>query len=475
MQVRFHPKQSRAFRSRAREILYGGAAGGGKSYFLRVAAIAWCCAIPGLQVYLFRRTHPDLVKNHLTGRKSFPALLADLIQSKQARINWGEKIITFWNGSQIHLCHCQYEKDMWNYQGAEIDVLLIDELTHFTETIYRFLRSRLRATGLELPPEWAGRFPRIVNGANPGNIGHNWVKKAFIRPAPEGVVWQPPKSEGGLPRQFIKARMKDNPTLGEEDPGYEDRLEGLGTPELVRAMKDGDWDIVAGGMFDDLWSRDVHVIPRFEIPQSWHRDRSFDWGSSRPFGVLWWAESDGTTAPNGRTYPPGTIFLENEWYGCTGEANVGVKMLATEIADGIVELEEKWKVEILPGPADSSIYDTVNGVCIADQMSEHGCDWTRADKSPGSRKNGWELIRTLLKGSLRHPMEEPGLFVFDHCVNWIDTVPVLPRDQKKPDDVDTKAEDHLGDATRYRVLHPAPPPPHLSQSGGDREPFEAGW
>lgn len=421
---------------------------------MRVAAIAWCGMVPNLQIYLFRRTLPDLLKNHLTGPTGFPVLLADAINRGYCAINYSRNRIEFSNGAKIHLCYCDYEKDIYKYQGAEIHVLMIDELTHFSEEMYRFLRGRVRLGGLKIPDGCPWRFPRILCSANPGGVGHNWVKLTFVDFAAPMEVKQATKPEGGMRRQYIPARLEDNPTLIENDPDYEDRLEGLGNPELVRAMRMGDWDIVSGGMLDDLWRRDTHVIEPFEIPSSWYVDRSFDWGSSKPFSVLWWAESDGTQASNGRHYPPGTIFLINEWYGWDGRPNHGLKMLAVEIARGIVEREAEWPLEVEAGPADSSIFDAENGVCIADDMAAESVGWLEADKSPGSRVTGWERLRKLLKASLQKPMEDPGLFVFSNSAQWIRTVPVLPRDQRKPDDVDTHAEDHAGDATRYRIMGP---------------------
>jgi hypothetical protein len=454
MDLKLHPRQGLAFLSQANEILYGGAAGGGKSHLMRVAAIAWCVAIENLQIYLFRRNLPDLLKNHLTGPAGFPVLLADWVNRGICSINYSRNRIEFWNGAKIHLCYCDKENDVYKYHGAEIHVLMMDELTHFSESMYRFLRGRLRLGGLAIPDPYKGLFPRILCASNPGSIGHNWVKMMFVDFAAPMEIRQAAKPEGGMARQYIPAKLDDNPTLIETDPDYEWRLEGLGNPELVRAMREGDWDIVAGGMFDDLWRRDVHVIEPFSIPSSWNVNRSFDWGSSKPFSVLWWAESDGTQAPNGRHYPPGTVFLINEWYGWNGRPNQGLKMLAVEIARGIREREAEWPFSVDPGAADSSIFDAENGVCIADDMAAEGVIWLKADKSPGSRKIGWERLRKYLKASLQRPMEDPGLFIFNNCAQWVRTVPVLPRDEKKPDDVDTDAEDHAGDASRYRLMTP---------------------
>lgn len=460
MELALHPRQTEAYLSEATEILYGGAAGGGKSHLMRVAAIAWCFEIPGLQVYVFRRLSDDLAKNHMEGPSGFPALLAEFIAAGHVKINWSKNFIEFWNGAKIHLCHCQYEKDVTKYQGAEIHVLMIDELTHFTDKIYRYLRGRCRLGGLKIPAKLAGRFPRIVAGSNPGGVGHNWVKAAFIDGAKPMQVVQQSKQEGGMRRQYIPARLDDNPTMQESDPDYADRLEGLGNPALVRAMKLGDWNIVSGGMFDDVWSQERHVLAPFKIPASWRIDRSFDWGSSKPFSVGWWAESDGTEVVlhdgTKRTFPRGSVFRIGEWYGWNGKPNEGCRMLAVEIARGIPKAETDIGIagRVKPGPADSAIFDTQNGVCIAEDMGRAGVRWEKADKSPGSRKNGWERLRKMLKSALTETPEEPALYVFDTCRHFIRTMPVLPRSDRDPDDVDSDAEDHVADETRYRVLMP---------------------
>lgn len=388
----------------------------------------------------------------MEGPTSFRELLSEWVNAKAVSINDSKHTISFWNGSKIFLNHCQHEKNVWSYKGAEIHVLMVDELTQFTAFMYRFLRGRLRLGNLQLPPQYKGLFPRILNGSNPGDVGHNWVKADFVDFAPDGEIRQAEKKEGGMRRQFIRSLLEDNPTLTENDPEYEDRLEGLGDPALVRAMRLGDWDIVAGGMFDDVWRRDKHVIEPFAIPSSWTVDRSFDWGSSKPYSVGWWAESDGTTAPNGRTFPRGTLFRIHELYGWNGRPNEGCKALAVEIADKIKETEAALGLTVNPGPADDAIWDEENGNCIARDMAARGVYWTKAGKRPGTRKTGWEKLRKYLKASTQFPMEEPGMFVFNTCSHFIRTVPVLPRDQKQTDDVDTDAEDHVGDETRYRVL-----------------------
>lgn len=462
LDLSLHAKQTIAYESVATEILYGGAAGGGKSHLFRVASIMWCSSVPGLQVYLFRRLFDDLYKNHMEGPTSFPALLADWIDAGHVKINYSKNFIEFWNGSKIHLCHLQHEKDVIKYQGAEIHVLLMDELTHFSATMYRYLRGRLRLGGLSVPPEMKGLFPRILCGSNPGGPGHNWVKASFVDNAPPLAIKQMDKKEGGLKRQYIPARLDDNPTLMENDPDYADRLEGLGNAALIKAMLTGDWNIVAGGAFDDVWSARA-VVPSFHIPHSWRVDRSFDWGSSHPFSVAWWAEADGTEArlPNGDVFcpPRGSLVMFGEWYGAKGP-NEGLKMSPRDVALGIKQREEQMiqtgQIRVRPkaGPADNQIsaVSQPGTPTIADEMASAGIKWEKSDKAPGTRKIGLELLRSRLKETAKEHPERPAIYFMEHCRSIISHLPVLPRDPKNPDDVDTSAEDHDYDAVRYRVL-----------------------
>ena len=206
--------------------------------------------------------------------------------------------------------------------------------------------------------------------------------------------------------------------------------------------------------FADCWETQTNIIPPFPLPKSWHIDRSFDWGSSKPFSVCWWTESDGCDVKlkDGTIRPTckGDLFLFAEWYGWNGKANKGCRMIASEIARKIKAIESKFPFAVRPGPADSSIWTTENGNCIADDMAAQGIKWTKANKSPGSRVQGWEIMRRYLKNAANR--EEPGLYVFETCRHFIRTIPILPRDDRKPEDIDTNAEDHIADAVRYRLL-----------------------
>lgn len=482
LRVHLWPKQWTAFLTEATEVLFGGAAGPGKSHLMRVAAIVWCCAISGLQVYLFRRVREDLYKNHLEGPKGFRAMLAPLVLGGWCRIIGDE--IRFWNGSRIYLCHCKAEADVYKYQGAEIHVLLIDELTHFSESQYRFLRNRVRMVGVTLPPEYVGKFPRILCGSNPGNTGHLWVKTTFITGTMPLAIRKMPPSEGGMLRQFIPARLDDNPSMAKDDPSYMDRLSGLGSASLVKAMRDGDWDVVEGAFFDE-WSNHQHVLAPFTLPRHWLRFRSGDWGSYSPYSIGWWAvvgddyhlranASDAGQAAeyqrSARVLPRGALIRYREDYGAKGG-----KLTAEQVGQRIARLEKndpKLAYAVLDpatfkedgGP---SIAERINAVLLKEKLIPfHEADNTRVSQASsrdrGGPMSGWDLVRSRLIGTAKRSEDEHGgvggvdwttgrpmLYVFSTCTDFIRTVPVLQHDKARPEDLDTTGEDHAADDGRY--------------------------
>lgn len=408
---------------------------------MRVAAITWCAQIAGLQVYLFRRIKDDLVKNHIEGPKGLRMLLAPWVNAGFVEII--EEEIRFWNGSKIYLCHCKDEKDRWKYLGAEIHVLLIDELTTFTDVIYRFLRSRVRAVGLNLPPALKGLFPRILCGSNPGNVGHHSVKSAFIDGVEPMTIRQMSDDEGGMRRQYIPAKLADNPSMAEDDPNYRGRLRGLGSPELVRAMEDGDWSVVTGAFFPEF-ATERHVIAPVMLPSHWTRFRSMDWGSAKPFSVGWYAVSDGELAQ----FPRGALIKYREWYGMKeGQPNVGLKLTAEEVGAGIKAREpvgERLEVGVL----DPSAFAQDGGPSIASRL---GVIFRRADNkrvATAGALGGWDQVRARLKGDEGRPM----LYFFSTCVHTIRTLPALQHDPMRAEDVDTDGEDHAPDETRYACM-----------------------
>jgi hypothetical protein len=472
--IKFTAKQTKALQSTATEILFGGAAGSGKSYFMRALAIILCALIPGLNVYLFRRIFDDLIKNHMEGTGGFPVMLAPLIRSGHVKIV--EQEIRFWNGSRIFLCHCEHEKHRFKYQGAEIHVLLLDEATMFTEVIYRFLRGRMRAPNLPIP-QWAidffeekfgvslqAKIPLALLGSNPGNIGHQWVKSSFIDGAQPFDVRRMSKTEGGMLRQYIPARLEDNPHIDAED--YEGKLQGLGSPELVKAMRHGDWNIVAGAFFDILFE-ERHKLPSFTPPPHWTRYRSLDWGSAKPFSVGWWcvAEPEWVKFSDGkeRMLPAGAIVRYREWYGCEKDADgrskpdKGLRLSSEAVARGILEREAGEKIDESLSPADPSLWKEDGGPSHAERMLK--CDPKRPTQLVGprfkpadnQRVNGWQQMYDRLKwAEMDHGA--PMLYVTENCTDWWRTVPALMHDEHKHEDIDTRMEDHAGDDTRYACM-----------------------
>lgn len=431
------------------EALYEGERGPGKTLallmdFAQHVGQGFGSAWRGV---LFRESFPQLadvvVKSRRLYREIFPS----------AKWNAADHKWTFPDGEELLLRWMRVEADYDNYHGHEYPWIGWEELTNWASpACYEsmFACSRSSQPGM----------PRKVRATtNPFGVGHNWVKARFVDPAPAGTVIT---DEDGNQRVRIHGRLNENTHLAVADPDYVRRLAAITDPNKRKAWLEGSWDISSGGLFDDLWDSSTHVLRPFDVPASWRIDRSFDWGSSKPFSVGWWAESDGTpvqTHRGQRTFPRGTLIRVAEWYGSTGRPNEGLKMPSSKVAQGIAEREKaSWFAgRVRPGPADSSIYDVTDDVSIAQSMAQNGVKWVPADKRAGSRKNGWELLRTRLAAAAEGS-DEPGLYVFDTCRDFIRTVPILPRDDRDPDDVDTDAEDHAADETRYRLLAKRRPP-----------------
>ena len=356
--------------------------------------------------------------------------------------------------------------DYWSYHGHEIPFLGFEELTNWaTAEFYLTMFSVCRSGDPRVPTQ-------IRATANPWGKGHSWVKQRFIDPMLPGVPFRDPETGKLRVRSF--GSIAENPYLDDE---YLNTLKAVDDPNKRRAWIMGDWDIAAGGILEDAWDRATHVLTPFRIPETWRVDRAFDWGSSAPYACGWFAESDGNTPvelADGRKrhYPRGTVFLIQELYGWNGTPNVGVRETNEVIAKRVKEVEAGMRGRLISnghhiydGPADASIFDVINGDSYAAEMSRNGVTWVPSYKGKGSRVQGWERLRSMLLASAKNDREMPGFFVFSNCRNWIRTVPVLPRDDKNPDDVDTEAEDHFGDCTRYRLLREPPQEPQLIQIG----------
>ena len=420
---------------------------------------------------LFRRTFPELEDVIEKSKKWFSQFQPD------AFFNSSRNYWRWPTGERLYFRPFPKASSYWTYHGHAYPWIGWEELgTWPDDSCYLPMFSCSRSTMPNMPR-------KIRSTTNPYGPGHNWVKARFRLPVLPGhvrgqVIRDSTDQSGFLepPRVAIHGQLNENKVLMCADPGYVSKL-AAGAPNAAarQAWLFGGWDIVAGGMFDDVWyeCRDYAVIPPFDVPAGWKIDRSFDWGDARPFATLWWAESNGEDLvfPDGskKSTVRGDLFLIREYYGWNGKPNEGLRLLDYEIAQNIVEREVKWGINgrVRPGPADSSIFDDTNGSCVARGMSNvvrigakayAGVRWIPANKGPGTRKQGWTQLRSYLNATIpsgRGPREKPGLFIVGpHCPQWLRTVPVLPRDEKDPDDVDSSTEDHVGDATRYRLVLP---------------------
>lgn len=446
-----HPKQSLLYQTRATEILYGGAAGGGKSHGIRATEIMYAAAIPGIQIYLFRRQSVDLEKNHLEGPMGFRAMLAEWTDAGWCKIVQGE--IRFWNGSKIYLCHCKDAKDVYNYQGAEMHLCDVDEATHFSESMLSYIRTRVRCAGLNIPAEYQGCFPRIRYFTNPGNIGHDFIKRTFVDMAARlstkedpYPIWKAPKEEGGMFRQFIPALLEDNPSMTEHDPEYEFRLLGVGNAAVAKALRYGDWSVIAGSYFPEFCRH--HIVEDFTVPDYWTRFTSFDWGYAKPFCVLWFAVSDGEI----EHIPKGALVVYREWYGADGP-DEGLRMTVEQVAAGVLEREvlyryrdgRKKSENITYRVADPAIFTADGGPSMAERFAEQGVVFRPADNK---RIAGWNEVRERFR--LRNG--QPMLYLFESIVHGQRIIPLQQHDEKRPEDLNTDLEDHWVDTLRYGVM-----------------------
>ncbi len=478
--------QTLALCAPVQHILYEGARGPGKTLcqlmrFLRLVGKGYGAYWRGI---IF-----DLEFNNLSGlvtesKKWFPKLGGRFYESTSA-YKW------VWpTGEELLIRHVKKVSDYDGYHGHEYAFIGWNEITkHKNSKLYDKFMSVNRSTfnpERDTPKDSSGNY-LTPNGrplppiplevfitANPGGPGHNWVKRRFITIAPRGQVvrtevpiYNPATQQEEIvvkTQVTIFGSYRENPYL---PPQYIADLESISDPNLREAWLYGNWDVTAGGALDDLWATRIHVVPRFIIPKSWRTDRTYDDGSTHPFSVGWWAEADGTEATivlgDGTAYTfcpqPGSLIQFFEWYG-TKEigSNVGLKISSQAVALGIKQREiallaNGWiPSQPYAGPADNrirAVTDVANDT-PEQVMAKEGVRWELSDKSPGSRIAGLQLMRNRLQNSISG--EGPAIYFMSNCVASIELLPALPRDEDKPDDVDTDAEDHPWDMTRYRLL-----------------------
>ena len=417
-----------------REVLYGGAAGGGKSYAMLADPLRYL-AHPQFSGLLLRRTTEELRELVWKSQELYPKIIPG--------IKWSERKMQWTSpaGGRLWLSYLDRDDDVLRYQGLSFCWIGFDELTQWpTGFAWDYLRSRLRSTASDLPV-----YMRATT--NPGGAGHVWVKKYFVDPAPAGrQFWATdangdtlkyPKghSKEGKPlfqRKFIPAKLFDNPYLAKTGD-YETML--LSLPESQRKrLLEGNWDVAEGAAFPEF-DRNIHVTEPFSIPKNWPKFRACDYGYGSYSAVLWF-----TVAPDGQ------LVIYRELYVS--------KVLAKDLANKVLHLEEEDGT-ILYGVLDSSCWhkrgDT--GPSLAEQMILQGCRWRPSDRSAGSRIAGKNEVHRRLQ--VQQDIDEdntPGMVIFHNCINLVSQLPSIPLDPKNPEDVNTKSEDHLYDALRYGVM-----------------------
>lgn len=395
------------------EVLFGGAAGGGKSYGQMVDALLFALKYPGSKQLVLRRTFAELDKSII---RTSLALFPNSIYSFNSSSHTGK----FKNGSCIDFGYCANENDVYQYQSAEYDCIRFDELTHFTEAQYVYLISRVRG---------ANSFPKqIKSSTNPGGVGHMWVKARFVDPSPPREAFL---GEDGMRRIFIPSLLDDNAFLMRSDPDYKRRL--LALPERERkALLYGDWNIFEGQYFTEF-RHSAHVCEPFEIPISWRRYRTVDYGLDR-LACLWIAIS-----------PEGQAYVYREF--C--ESNLPIGDAARAITDRTPKGEDIYATL---APPDLFSRSQETGKTKANLFSENGVTFT---KTSNDRETGWLSIKELLadRGS------GPRLKIFRSCTELIRCLPALSIDKIRPTDCSNEPHEitHAPDALRGFAIFYARP------------------
>ena len=418
MDISITKKQQRFINSKAFETLFGGAAGGGKSYGQLVDALLYALTYPKSKQIIFRSTFADLEKSLIRVSLDFyPLSIASYNNSKHT---W-----KFDNGSIIDFGYIQYEKDVYQYQSAEYDVIRFDELTHFTEFMYTYMISRCRG---------ANPYPKgMKSSTNPGGVGHVWVKERFIDIGEPNTI-HTCKLETGeeVTRIFIPSLVTDNKFMLEYDPDYIKRLDAL--PEKERkALKYGDWDIY-DGMFFPEFKRRIHVIEPFEIPDNWNRYIAMDYGLDM-FAVLFVAIDT-----KGKAYVYNEIHKNN--------------LIVSEARQVLKSYMRKARYKYIYAPPDLWNRNRDTGKSTAELFYEGGIDLAKASNN---RIAGWLNVKEWLKvRKVRNEQtgeiyEDSDLKIFNNCINLIKYLPQLQHDEKEPNDVATEPNEqtHITDALRY--------------------------
>lgn len=464
LEISFHPKQMEAFQTPATELLFGGATRGGKSFFTRMALIIWCSWIPGLQCFIFRKYYDDVLQNHMESPDGFRAILSEyqargIVRITENQIRWVH------TGSLITLGHCSTDDAVEKNQGVPKHVLVLEEVCQILERHIRFLRAwvsmpiemqKTLPAQFQIPrtywrdpikPEYS--FPRVIETGNPIGVSMGYFRRNFVKAAPPNALFRAPLEEGGFLRQYIEAKVEDNPS--EDRQLVIARVAGLGDPSMTDALINANWDAPVGDFFPQYDDK-KHSTTDFTPPAHWFKFLTFDWGMSDPFAVLWWAVSDGEEFHDPKAgkkwFPRGSLVAYREWYGCDRkDSSKGIEMRNPEIANGIRDSTEEATSGIILTDSkpfqDVGLGEKSDKYKISDIFAENGVPLIKANTA---RVTGWAQVRDRLIGKDGWP-----LIYFCHCCRYTrEYLPALERKQDNREDaVDEGEATHLCDCVRY--------------------------
>ena len=425
--------QTEFLASSEREVLFGGAAGGGKSIGLLADPMRYF-GVPAFNGLLLRRTNDELRELVWKSQELYPKAYPGA-KWQEKKSQW-----TFPSGARLWMTYLERDDDVLRYQGQAFSYIAFDEITqHSTPFAWNYMRSRLRTTDPDLPLHMRAT-------TNPGGPGHAWVKRMFIDPAPAGQAFDATDLETGkvltypdghekagqglFKRRFIPSKLSDNPYLS-DDGVYEANL--LSLPEMQRRqLLEGDWSIAEGAAFPEFRVTH-HTVDPFDIPTDWKRFRSCDYGYSSYSAVHWFAIDPSFE----------TLYVYRELYVS--------KHTGRDLAKAVMLAEAGDKVPY--GILDSSCWHNRGqiGPSIAEEMIAEGCRWRPSDRSAGARVAGKNRFHELLK--IDEVTEKPGIIFFNNCRQIIADLPVIPSDPKGGDDIDQRyTSDHAYDSVRYGIM-----------------------
>lgn len=429
---RANPKQAKFLTATEDHVLYGGAAGGGKTDALLVFLISHIMEYPGCKGLYLRRTFADMSEPEAAIDRSHKLLHGRGCQWRGDLHRWD-----FPKEGRLQFSHMQREEAVYNFQGAQPPVLAWDELTQFTEFQYDFLSTRVRST---IP----GLKPAIRAGTNPGGVGHGWVKRRFVSPAPPNTPFLKTLKNGHtISYRFVPALVWDNEELLKIDPGYPDRLEANPNEALRRAYLEGDWNIFEGQYFGD-WRDGQHTCRPIEIPDHWtQRVVGIDYGIGAPFCALFFVR-DHDAWNQHRIH---RWYCYRELYGPGHKAVDQAKMVRAAV-EYDWQMSKKATFQIV---ADPSMWNkSPDGHSVAEVYAKNGVPLGKANND---RVQGWQVMRDYL--TLQQDAK-PAVIYFDTCRDSIRTLPDLVFDKVRVEDLDTDGEDHAADAARYAFMFMGP-------------------